>query len=261
MEQVFNFLLQNYGAFGVILIAVGGLGWLMIKELRKSNEALITSQQKMSTDLSTSVAKSITGLSEKLTDDMRDQNRKLIEYIINRDHQKEEEHNENLLNRRSVTHEVNDILNNTRNLLEANRACVIEFHNSFANQTGFPFLKYTMTYEKISRGCLPIQQQYQSTAFSSIAEIAEGILAQPNHIFMLRTREEIEKLCPIMLTDGRTINGMLWKGIFNSGNNLLIGLLCFEYTDKIYECFDKIEVITAARNIGELITLTNTQQC
>lgn len=256
MEQVFSFLLQNYGAFGVILIAVGGLGWLMIKELRKSNETLINGQNKLANDLSTSIAQSITGLSENLTNDLRNQNKFLIEYITNRETEKDRNHNENLINRRNVTHEVNNILNNTRNLLEANRACVLEFHNSFANQTGFPFLKYTMTYEKISRGCLPIQQQYQSTAFSSIAEIAENILSQPNHIYMLHSHEEIEKVCPIMLTDGRKITGLLWKGIFNSSNNLLIGLLCFEYTEKFYEGYDPIEVITAARNIGELITLS-----
>lgn len=260
MEQLFDFLLQNYGAFGVILIAVGGLGWLMIKELRKSNEALIKSQAKLSNDLSTSVASSITILSTNLTNDLREQNKKLIDYIVKREQDKDRKHNENLINRRNITHEVNDILNNTRNLLEANRAFIFEFHNSFANQTGFPFLKYTMTYEKISRGCLPIQQQYQSTAFSSISEIAENILIQPNHIFIMESRNEIEKICPIMITDGRKVSGLLWKGIFESENNLLIGLLCFEYTDKIYDGFDKIEVITAARNIGELITLSKTAQ-
>lgn len=257
MENIFTFLLENYGAFGVILICVGGLGWLMIKELKKSNETLIANQQKMSTDLSTSVAKSITGLSENLTNDLREQNKQLIQYIVNREHVKDEKHNKNLIDRRNITQEVNSIINDTRNLLEANRAFVLEFHNSFANQTGFPFLKYTMTYEKISRGCLPIQQQYQSTAFASLSEICENILSQPNHIFMLNSHEEIEKLCPIMITDGRPICGMLWKGIFNSKNNLLIGLLGFEYTEKMYNGYDKVEIITAARNIGELITLTN----
>lgn len=259
MGQVISFLLENYGALGIMFIVIGALGWFVIKELRNSNKALIDKQSEMNKDMTTTIAKSMQELSLSLTNDLRDQNKQFINHLLNNENNKEIEHQENLINRRKVTKEINNILSNIKNSLEADRVAVFEFHNSYANQTGFPFLKYTMTYEKIAKGCMPIQQQYQASPFSSISEISEVILEKPNHIYLIHSKDEMEEICPIMLTDNRIIVGSMWKGIFDSTNNLLIGLLYIEYKNKIYEGFDKVEIISAARNIGELITLSKSE--
>lgn len=259
MGQVMEFLLENYGAFGVMLIVLGGVAWFIIKELRNSNKALIDKQTELNKDMTSSIAQSMHDLSMTLTNDLRDQNKQLINHIIEKENNKEKEHNENLLNRRNVTKEINNILITLKSSLEADRIAIVEFHNSYANQTGFPFLKYTMTYEKINKGCMPIQHNYQASPFAAISDIAEDVLDQPNHIRRFNSKDEMLDVCPIMLTDDRIVCGSLWKGIFDSSNNLLIGLLYVEYKEKIYEGYDKIEIISAARNIGELLTLSKTE--
>jgi hypothetical protein len=257
MEQVLTFILQNYGSLGLVLIVVGGLSWLVIKELRKSNEALINKQQSMNDDLTNAIAKSITGLSEKLTDDLRSQNKQLIDHLINQEEEKTFKHNRQMLDRLSITREVNEIISDLRIELGSSRVCVIEFHNSLYNPTGFPFLKFTVTYEKMSKGRKTISQNYQGAQFSSIAEIADYVLESDNHIYEIHSHEEIDDIVPIMLYDGRTdIDGVLFKGLFNTENNSLIGLLVIEFDKEIPEDYSKTSIISSARTVSELITLS-----
>lgn len=258
MQQVFTYLLQNFGPFGLILIVIGFVGWFLIKELRKSNASLIEKQHQYNVQMTEGISNSITKLSEKLTDDLRDQNKQLIEYLLSQDVNKIATHNKNLLDRRNITSEVNALISNLCIELGALRVCVIEFHNSLFNQTGFPFLKYTVTYEKITKGCKTIQQNYQGSQFSSISTISEYVLRSHDHIYELHSHDEIDEIVPIMLYDGRTnVNAVLFKGLFDSEDNDLIGLLCVEFADKIPENYDKTSIISTARTIGELISLTN----
>lgn len=257
MEQVTSFLLENYGAFGVILLAIGGMAWIIIKELRHSNESLITAQQNMNEKFANSFSSSITSLSDKLTEDMREQNKALIKYVMQQQNiEMDKEHQKNLISRRNITYEINTIINNLRIELEADRVIVLEFHNSFVNTTGFPFLKYTVTYEKISKGSKTIQQNYQSSQFSSVATIAENVLNDRQHIFTLNNIEEIERICPIMMNDSTINRGVVFKGLFDNQNNILIGLIGIEFKGAMPDDYDRTPIIAAARTIGELLTLS-----
>ena len=66
MQQVFTYLLQNFGPFGLILIVIGFVGWFLIKELRKSNASLIEKQHQYNKQMTEGISNSITKLSEKL---------------------------------------------------------------------------------------------------------------------------------------------------------------------------------------------------
>ena len=86
MQQVFTYLLQNFGPFGLILIVIGFVGWFLIKELRKSNASLIEKQHQYNVQMTEGISNSITKLSEKLTDDLRDQNKQLVMMLIKLQH-------------------------------------------------------------------------------------------------------------------------------------------------------------------------------
>lgn len=258
MEQIISYLINTFGPFAVVIFVIGGASWLFIKELRKSNESLINKQHEYNKELTSGISDSITKLSEKLTDDLRGQNKQLIDYLLSQDVNKIALHNKNLLDRRNITSEVNTLISNLCIELGGLRVCVIEFHNSLFNQTGFPFLKYTVTYEKITKGCKTIQQNYQGSQFSSISTISEYVLQSHDHIYELHSHDEIDEIVPIMLYDGRTnVNAVLFKGLFDNEDNDLIGLLCIEFADKIPENYNKTSIISTARTIGELISLTN----
>lgn len=258
MQQVFTYLIETFGAFGAILIIIGSVGWILIKELKKSNESLIEKQHMYNIQMTDGLKTSITQLSEKLTDDMRQQNKQLVEYLLNNDIHKQDVHNQNLKDRHKITKEIDQMIDDLRISVDGLRVCVLEFHNSSSNQTGLPFLKFSLTSEKISKGCKIISPKYQNVQFSAILTVAERVLESENHIYVLNNKDEIDEIAPIMVYDGRSgLNGALFKGLFHPSNNELIGLLCIEFPDSIPNDIDETNIISIARTVSGLVTLKN----
>lgn len=76
------------------------------------------------------------------------------------------EHNEQMEQRRSIRPYVMDILKATINETGCERAFVIELHNGSNNTAGLPFIHASMTYEAVSRGIEPIDEDYQNISLT-----------------------------------------------------------------------------------------------
>lgn len=76
------------------------------------------------------------------------------------------EHNEQMQTRRSIKPLVTELLKNTINEMDADRAFVFELHNGSNNTAGLPFIHCTMTYEETARNIEPIDEDYQNLSLT-----------------------------------------------------------------------------------------------
>ena len=76
------------------------------------------------------------------------------------------EHNEQMQIRRDIKPLVSDLLKNTLNEMNADRAFIFELHNGSNNTAGLPFIHCTMTYEETARNIEPIDEDYQNLSLT-----------------------------------------------------------------------------------------------
>lgn len=82
------------------------------------------------------------------------------------DEQKFMLHAEQMTMRENIKPHITDLLKNTINTMNADRAFVIELHNGSNNTAGLPFIHCTMTYEEDARNIEPIDEDYQNLSLS-----------------------------------------------------------------------------------------------
>ena len=259
MESITSFLVENYGVLGVFLIVVGALAFFIIKELKNSNMKLIETQHELNKELNESLSGSLSSMASQLTLSLQTQNEKLIDHIIGSTKQAQEDHKENVLERIAITEDIKEKIKEITILTQASRGLVLEFHNSFENLSGFPFAKYTCTYEYVTKGVIPIMQNISGLQFSSISGVVERIFDKTNtdHIVIAHNIQELEEISPIMENFIKeSSEAVLWKGLFNPNDHMLIGLLCLEYRNGIPDRIDKTDIKITAASISELISLS-----
>lgn len=259
MESITSFMVENYGVLGVFVIIVGFLAFFIIKELKASNSLLVEKQHELNKELNDSISKSLAGMTKSLTDSLQQQNDKLIDHIIGNANKAQEEHKENVLERIAITEDIKEKLKEITILSHASRGLVLEFHNSFENLSGFPFAKYTCTYEYVTKGVMPIMQNISGLQFSSISGVVERIFDKSNsdHIVIAHNIQELEEISPIMENFIKeSSEAVLWKGLFNPVDHMLIGLLCLEYRNGVPDRIDKTDIKITAASISELISLS-----
>ena len=76
------------------------------------------------------------------------------------------EHNEQMQIRRNIKPLVTEVLKNTINEMDADRAFVFELHNGSNNTAGLPFIHCTMTYEETARNIEVIDEDYQNLSLT-----------------------------------------------------------------------------------------------
>lgn len=114
------------------------------------------------------------------------------------------EHNEQMQIRRDIKPLVTDLLKNTLNEMDADRAFIFELHNGSNNTAGLPFIHCTMTYEETARDIEPIDEDYQNLSLTrfSFPEYLH------NHDLWFGTVEEFadidKKLASRMQNNGAT---------------------------------------------------------
>ncbi len=114
------------------------------------------------------------------------------------------EHNEQMQIRRDIKPLVTDLLKNTLNEMDADRAFIFELHNGSNNTAGLPFIHCTMTYEETARNIEPIDEDYQNLSLTrfSFPEYLH------NHDLWFGTVEEFadidKKLASRMQNNGAT---------------------------------------------------------
>ena len=86
--------------------------------------------------------------------------------IIESNEAKINEHDKALEYRRSINPEINHILNDVLQNLEADRIFLLELHNGTNNTAGLPFIYAEMTYSMVNEGITHIDEDYTNLNLS-----------------------------------------------------------------------------------------------
>lgn len=228
---VFLETFEEYGWLGIVGLIVCMIVFLLLQ--RFGNK--ITGNVK---DGLSEVGKELAGQmkvqNEELVHTIMNQQQMLIEHIVNKDRQAEENHNiminERMINAEDINMKLKDIMN----IHHSQRAFILEFHNSYQNLSGVPFAKYSCNYEWFDKGLSPLANKCMGLPFSSIAKIVQDVLLSTNQQMVYTDMEKLEEENPsitAMFSDNR-VHGVIYTGLYDNRNSL-IGLLVLEYHDKI----------------------------
>ena len=218
---------KNYGWFGIIGILCAMSLYICLKKYSK----------KISKDMETGLEK----VGEKLTDQMSKQNDKLldaivaqqdklVDHIIAKEHDDINNHNNMVEERMNLSDSVNMELKDIMQVHGAQRAFILEFHNSFSNLSGTPFAKYSCNFEWFDKGLMPISYKCMGLPFSSLAKIVQDIINSDTQQVIYDDMNKMYDENPSLMSllQDPKITGFVYTGMYDK-NNLLVGLLVLEY--------------------------------
>jgi hypothetical protein len=82
-----------------------------------------------------------------------------------------------MLNERmTLAEDINQALKDIMNIHNAQRAFILEFHNSYQNLSGIPFAKYSCNYEWFDKGLTPLGHKAVGLPFGSIAKVVYDVV-------------------------------------------------------------------------------------
>ena len=154
MNMLYDILefFNNHGWPGIVaIILVLAIYWFIMEKDKSTKETITTGFDKLAT--------SISNQNEHLIDSITRSNEKTQIELFNlvktalseRDNTIKHNHDKSLDRRFMISEEIGNILWDTMNLYNCQRAIVIEFHNSKENLNGLSFLWYDVQYEKQQR--------------------------------------------------------------------------------------------------------------
>lgn len=248
---------KNYGVSGIIgAICIIIVYWLFTR----SNEKIKTDYIKKFEEANESNIKSIEGLVSKLSEFVLNNNSQMLKLIESSiEHNKEiasTDHEIALKDRMNISNEINDIIECARIQAGGDRAIVIELHNSNVNLNGDPFAKYSVNFESIERGIMPISNKYKGLPYSNISAICGELVKR--QVIRIKNIDELGKKYIIsqayLLSEG--IHSVVTTGIYNSANKLTgLFAICFNGNITSY-CSDNI-VLDASTKISTLLNVKN----
>ena len=250
---VFLDAFEEYGWFGIVGLLMCMIVFILLK--RFGNK--LTGEVK---DGMSEIGKELTSQmkvqNEELVHTIMDQQKMLIDHIIKKDRQAEENH-QNMLNERMINAEdINMKLKDIMNIHNSQRAFIIEFHNSYQNLSGVPFAKYSCNYEWFDKGLIPLGHRCIGLPFSSIAKIVQDIIMAPNQQMIYTDMVKFEDENPslvALLKDQRT-TAIVYTGMYDN-KNTLVGLLVLEYQTEID--IDHINLHQLSIQAAELTSILN----
>lgn len=228
MDVVIEFL-DKYGWGGILMMALAGAIFFGGKWL----------SNKLSDDMSTGLEK----VGEKLTDQMSKQNDqllnvivgqqdKLLDNILNKRVIDAQKHNEMLFDKIKIAEEINQALKEIMLFHNAQRAIIIEFHNTSSNLSGVPFAKYSCTYEWHDKGVYSLIGRCDSLPFSQIAKVTTDVLNTKNQIMVYTDMEKFAdeniSMWSALATEASKTTAIVYSAMYDK-NNVLIGMMCLEY--------------------------------
>lgn len=225
--KLFFDIFEAYGWWGIGGLIVSMGLYLFIKYLSKKLSKDVSSGIKI---VGEDLIKQVSEQNTELTHTLVDQQQKLIDHIINKDKTESRNH-ANMLNERiELSEDINSSLRDIMNIHNAQRAFIIEFHNSYKNLSGIPFAKYSCTYEWFDKGLSEISSKIKGLPFSSMAKIVSDIMKTTSHQKVYTDMNKMEEENPSLfslLKDPRT-KAIVYSAMYDR-NNTLIGFLVLEY--------------------------------
>lgn len=235
MDMLNNILefFNNYGWPGIVaIVLIIVIYWLITQKDKSTKDTITTGFDKLAT--------SISNQNEHLIDSITRSNEKTQVELFNlvkttlseRDSAIKSNHDKSLDRRFMISEEIGNILWDTMNLYNCQRAIVIEFHNSKENLNGLSFLWYDVQYEKQQRDVISISNKARNLQASNIVPIINKINSTPGNIIVLNS-DDIEKIydeSTVLYSQFKELNveHIIYSGIYSSDNKL-IGLIALEY--------------------------------
>lgn len=235
MDMLNNILefFNNYGWPGIVaIVLIIVIYWLITQKDKSTKDTITTSFDKLAT--------SISNQNEHLIDSITRSNEKTQVELFNlvkttlseRDSTIKSNHDKSLDRRFMISEEIGNILWDTMNLYNCQRAIVIEFHNSKENLNGLSFLWYDVQYEKQQRDVISISNKARNLQASNIVPIINKVNSTPGNIIVLNS-DDIEKIydeSTVLYSQFKELNveHIIYSGIYSSDNKI-IGLIALEY--------------------------------
>ena len=252
MDVIFD-IFEKYGWGGIIAIVLCILVYFVGQWL----------SNKLSDDMSTCLEK----VGEKLTEQMSKQNDqllntivhqqdKLFDHLLHKEANDKEIHNEMVTDKIQLADEINTSLKEIMLSHHAQRAFILEFHNSNNNLSGIPFAKYSCTYEWFDKGLFALSGKCNSLPFSHIARITSEVIQTDKQIKIYNNMKLMEDNNPSLvstLKDSKT-KQLVYSAMYDK-NNILIGMLVLEY-QKEHEIIDE-EINELGVQTAELTSIIN----
>ena len=263
MEVLFG-IIEKYGLWGVCTLIVYMGFVLLFKWLsNKLSENVASGLEKVGEKLTDQIShqnKDLTNVlaeqQSQLTNTIVEQQNKLLDHLINKDSYDTSNHNKMLNKRIELAEEINNALRDIMNIHNAQRAFIIEFHNSYENLSGVPFAKYSCTYEWFEKGLMPLANKIMGLPFAQLAKIVNDIINSDNQQKVYTDLETMERENPSLfafLKDDRT-KAIVYDAMYDR-HNQLIGCLVLEYQIPLEEGHLNLEQLKV--QTAELTSILN----
>lgn len=251
--SVFFDIFEKYGWIGIVGLFVCMIIFILLRKFgNKLNTEISTGLEKIGTDLTTQMSKQ----NDQLITTMISQQDKLVDYLVNKENKDNENHNNMLEARMISASEINYQLKDIMNIHNAQRAFIVEFHNTSQNFSGIPFAKYSCNYEWFDKGLIPLSNRCMGLAFSSIANIVTDVIKSPTQQVIYTDMEKFEEENPVLMAIMKDDNtkSIVYTGMYNK-NNLIMGLLVLEYQKEVV--MDNINLHQLHIQTAELTSVLN----
>ena len=237
----------------------GGMDDVVIKLTNHVSEQLQTLSSSTSSQvelLSNNIAKQNTDLVKAIST----QNEKLLSYIMNKDIVKDELHDRYVEKRMDIAETINDKLKDIMHIARAQRAFIIEFHNSYKNLAGAPFAKYTCTFEWFDKGLDQISTKIVGLPYSTMAKIVGDVRRTGIHQKLYTDLIQMENENPqlfSLLKDPRT-TAIFYNTLYDD-NNKMMGMLVLEWQVPFHpDIFEETHMAsTIAQDAAQITTWLN----
>lgn len=280
--KIFQTIISEYGGGGLLVVSILivsivvisiGLPLLINKQLDKNSQkitkgvsdGLITFANKLTDNINiqnSSLVSSINSTQAKLLDNQKEMLAMMIDKMPNTTFEKSL-HDKGQQQRFDINNELNYYLSQMRIKYQADRSCILEFHNGGHNIGGLPFIKYDMVYEQINKDVTPIHAKVTDLPSSNIASIIYD-LHDGTDKFKVYYPEDIEKLSQnnsvlYFYLNELNIKYIVYGPIYDT-NNIMIGLCVLEYTnypygDNMFRKFIDINALDIHSDIAKISNL------
>lgn len=242
-----------YGWWGLLGIAVCiGLFFLAKFFLKKISTNVSTGLEQVGKNLTNEITKQ----NQTLIDTMITQQDKLLNHLLNKEEQKQANHNSMLEKRIELSEEISNAIKEIGLTHNSHRVFILEFHNSYQNLSGTPFAKYSCTYEWFEKGAEPIQFKCKDLPFSSLSHVVNDIFKTKKQQVIYDDMKKFEEYCPslMMFFKDTETTCIAYTAMYDK-NNTLVGLLVLEYQNDMYKYVNYDQLHIQAAELTSILNL------
>ena len=252
MEVLFKIFLA-YGWWGLLgIIVCIGLFFTGKFFLKRISSNVSTGLEQVGKTLTNEITKQ----NQTLVETMISQQDKLLDHLLNKEEQKQTNHNNMLEKRIELSEEISNAIKEIGLTHNSHRVFILEFHNSYQNLSGTPFAKYSCTYEWFEKGAEPILFKCKDLPFSSLSHVVNDIFKNKKQQVIYDDMKKFEECCPslMMFFKDKETTCIVYTAMYDK-NNTLVGLLVLEYQNDRYKTVNYDQLHIQAAELTSILNL------